>query len=160
MTKPRFTPESYNARVIDWMGGEAGYDTFPLRTPEEIATRFISDNERTAMLLLHQAPARHAAIAEWAERLATDTTFTANAPEVEYDPEEFANPQRARRIDQVIIDLGHALVYHRLCGEEGHDMGLPLRGGAFPPLSKAIARYTKGLGNFYASELQRLRLGL
>lgn len=161
MIQSRLTPASYNHRVMEWANAESSWDTMPRRTSEEVAARYVSDNELTAMLLLRDALdsalVKHPRIAEWAENLVQDTTYTEYAPEVDYNPEDWENPHRAKRLDDLIIELGEALVVHRLYGEEGHADGLPLSPGEYPPLSKAIARYTKGLGNFYASELQRIR---
>lgn len=161
MIQSRLTPESYNRRVMEWALAESSWDTMPRRTSEEVAARYVSDNERTAMLLLKDALdgalIHHPRIADWVTRLVHDATCIEYAPEVEYDPETWENQRRAKRLDHLIIELGEALVVHRLYGEEAHADGLPLSPGEYPPLSRAIARYTKGLGNFYASELQRIR---
>jgi len=160
MEKRHYTPQSYNRRASEWAGGEASYATFPTRTPEELAARFISDNERTAMLLLRESDPFHPDVAKWVERLVTDTTFTGPEPEPEYDPEEWINPKKAKRVDEAIIRLGLALIEHRLTSEEGHAYGFALRKGEFSPLSKAIVRYCYELNNIYVAELQRRELGL
>lgn len=160
MRESHFTPESYNRRVAEWAAGEASYATFPTRTADELATRFIGDNERTAMLLLEKSSAYHVDVADWAQRLAADPTFVGDAPDPQYDPQEFDNPRTAKRYDDAVIALGIALIDYRLTGEEGHAAGFPLSKAEIPPLSAAIARYCNSIANVYAGELQRLKLGL
>lgn len=166
---PRYTPDSYDQVMQDWMEAEG---TLPprRRNVEELKARRIGDAERIAITLLDKAlkDGLPTFMVDWVKNLVNDTAYAEHAPvqwfrdldnlynnpdqdERPFDDEMFNQMEHAKH--EAIIHLGSALVNHRLRGEPDIDTTTSIGWGiaVTTSLAAAICEYHNRVCHAYGA---------